>query len=85
MKVKDLYTAGGILVIAIVSRLFKSILLYIFNLLLNHIQQLFLYYQVLFLIPYSAETGVHISISIIYVYAKVVNQTIFLVLSFNKS
>ena len=60
----DLYAAGGVLATAILNRLLKSIWLCVLNLSLNHIQQLFLRYQVLFPIAYWAGTGVHTGISI---------------------
>lgn len=79
----DFYTAGGVLATAILNRLLKSIWLCILNISLNHIQQRFLRYQVVFQIAYWAGIGVHNGISIIRACAEAVNQTVLLVRSFN--
>lgn len=79
----DLYAAGGVLATAILNQLLNSKWPCILNLSLNHIQQRFLRYQVVFQIAYWAGTGVHTGISIVRAYAEVVNQTVLLMRSFN--
>lgn len=61
----DLYAARGVLASAILNRLLNSIWLCILNLSLNHIQQRFLRYQVVFQIVYWAGIEMQTGISII--------------------
>lgn len=83
IKIIDFYSTDGVLAMAILNWLLKSIWLYILNLLLNHMQHQFLYYEIVFSIAYWAKTGVYISINIPFIFTKAVNQTVILVRSFN--
>lgn len=81
----NLYIISVVLVITILNQIFKFIWLCILNFSLNHIQQRFLRYQIFFPLAYWAGIGVHTSINIICIYNKAVNQTVFLMQSFNES